>query len=96
MLLAARGFEVVQALTLGEAIDRLDESFFAVLLDLMLPDGDGTQVLQRLRETNKPTKVIIMTGVNDTNRIGALRPWSPEGVLRKPVNLTELFRHLAE
>jgi len=94
-LISARGFEVIQAVTLADAIGQLDHSFFAVLLDLMLPDGDGAAVLKRMREINQSTKVIVMTGVNDAARIDALKTWSPEGVLKKPLNLADLFRHLS-
>src|SRR5689334_1489056 len=48
--LAARGFEVVGAATAGEALTlAANESFDAVVLDLQLPDGSGSDLLRRLR-----------------------------------------------
>jgi len=48
--LGARGFEVVGAATVGEAMTRAaSERFDAVVLDLQLPDGNGNELAQRLR-----------------------------------------------
>lgn len=50
LALAARGFEVVGAVTVGEALTRAaTEQFDAVVLDVQLPDGDGVELLGRLR-----------------------------------------------
>jgi two-component system response regulator TctD len=48
--LAARGFEVVGAATVGEALTRAaSERFDAVVLDVELPDGSGAELAVRLR-----------------------------------------------
>jgi DNA-binding response OmpR family regulator len=48
--LAARGFEVVGAATAGEALTlAANERFDAVVLDLQLPDGSGSDLVVRMR-----------------------------------------------
>jgi DNA-binding response OmpR family regulator len=70
--LAAEGFAVDTAATLEEADGALDAAQFdAVLLDLSLPDGDGIELLKRIRQKNDPVPVIAVTardGVDDRVR----------------------------
>ena len=61
-----------------------------ILLDLMLPDGDGLTVLEALRKENKRTGVIVISAKDSTDdkikgiRIGA------DDYLSKPFHLPEL------
>jgi two-component system response regulator TctD len=51
LALAARGFQVVGASTVGEAMTlAASEPFDAVVLDVELPDGSGSELAQRLRQ----------------------------------------------
>ena len=51
LALAARGFEVVGASTVGEAMTLgATERFDAVVLDVELPDGSGPELARRLRQ----------------------------------------------
>jgi CheY-like chemotaxis protein len=61
--LAKRGYDVHLASSGGEALDRLAEPFDAVLLDVMMPEMSGLEVLARLRETPRlaRTPVILLT-----------------------------------
>jgi DNA-binding NtrC family response regulator len=61
--LAARGHRVVVAGTVAAARELLAEQEFDVaLMDLMLPDGSGIDVLRTVREQELPTQVIVLTG----------------------------------
>ena len=70
--LAAEGFAVDTAATVAEADSALNAAQFdAVLLDLSLPDGDGIEILKRLRQKRDPVPVIAVTardGVDDRVR----------------------------
>jgi DNA-binding NtrC family response regulator len=58
-----RGWESEGALTGGEAIRKIAAGGFAVaLLDMRLPDMDGSQVLREIMKINPQTRVIILTG----------------------------------
>ena len=60
--LESEGYEVVLAPTGEAGILRADEtSFDLVLLDLMLPDRDGREVLRVLRQRGLGTPVLILT-----------------------------------
>lgn len=93
-LIRRRGATVRVAYSVGEALaslnsgDRLPDW---VLLDLMLPDGDGERVLQAVRQRGLETHVVVSTGVSDDARLQQLETLGADAVMRKPVSIQELF-----
>jgi DNA-binding response OmpR family regulator len=63
-----------------------------VIVDLMLPDGDGEQVVQQIRDAHMGSKVIVMTGVSDPDRLAKLDELHPESILNKPIDVAALLR----
>lgn len=56
------GHEVVWVRMANDAVERLQaEDFDAVLLDLGLPDGDGNELLKRMRAAGLTVPVLIIT-----------------------------------
>jgi DNA-binding NtrC family response regulator len=61
-LLRREGFQVVQAMTAGEALRQADEhEIDLVLLDLMLPDRPGMEVLKELKSRDPEVVVVVIT-----------------------------------
>jgi DNA-binding NtrC family response regulator len=61
--LSRRGLEVAVAATGGEALERAGRlGPDVILLDLHLPDLDGLEVLERIREQQLPCGVVVLTG----------------------------------
>ncbi len=93
--LAAQGFVVDTAPTLEVAEHALEAgNFDAVLLDLALPDGDGTDFLKRLRARRSNIPVIAVTardGVDD--RVLGLNLGADDYVV-KPFATEELVARL--
>jgi two-component system phosphate regulon response regulator PhoB len=86
------GHEVTSVRTLAEALHHLEQSTpDAVILDLMLPDGDGAIILQRLGASGSQAKVIVTTGVSDPQRLSQVRGLRPAGLLFKPLRTSELL-----
>jgi DNA-binding NtrC family response regulator len=57
------GHQAMAARTMAEALHLLERNDFEVaLLDLMLPDGSGLDVLRRMVEETLPTEAIVLTG----------------------------------
>lgn len=71
-----------------------NEAFDSVVLDLMLPDGDGTELLKRLTIDSPHTRVAVVTGVMDPQWIGRVQSFSPVCILSKPILIDELLMHL--
>jgi DNA-binding response OmpR family regulator len=82
------------AVDLKSALALLDGSTDVVVLDLMLPDGDGAKLLERIRNQKLVTRVVVTTGVSDPDRLEALNVFRPDVVLHKPVLLARLLAEL--
>ena len=66
-----------------------------ILLDLMLPDGQGLDLLHRLRGLGNSTPVIILTALDQiSDRINGLNAGADD-YLVKPFDLSELSARLA-
>jgi CheY-like chemotaxis protein/anti-sigma regulatory factor (Ser/Thr protein kinase) len=84
-VLTRQKYDVTVATSGAEAIDRLRESAFdLVTLDLLLPDMNGSEVLQEIRngKLNRDVPVVIVTVIPDR---GILEGFWVSDVLQKPV-----------
>ena len=68
-MLKRRGYDVMTAMTLFEAKKRMNEAMpDAVVLDIMMPDGNGLDFMRELREeSNIP--ILLLTGLTETEDI---------------------------
>ncbi len=86
------GYEVLVANSVERGIDQLDSNPTVVILDLMLPDGDGMRILSHARARKLPAKVAVTTAIHDRARLAAVQTLHPTCVLRKPIDLDTLLR----
>lgn len=63
-----------------------------ILLDIMLPDISGEQVLERLRSNGKTanTKVVVISGVLDESRVKRLANLGVGAFIEKPFSLRKM------
>ncbi len=95
-LLRLSGIHAVQASTVAEAMQLLSPAPLCLILDLMLPDGNGSTILEHIRQSNLPIRVAITTGAaNWRNMLDAPR-LSPDAVFQKPVDFEELSSWLRQ
>jgi PAS domain S-box-containing protein len=93
-LLARRGYEIVGAGTVTEALDRASEiSFDLVVSDIGLPDGDGYSLMNKLRDKHGLTG-IALSGYGMEQDIARGRAAGFTEHLIKPVNIDSLDRVL--
>src|SRR5262245_30391852 len=85
------GWEVAVASTLADGLARLDPPPDLLILDLSLPDGEGTELLRRVREARLPIRVAVTTG-HDPSGLEAVAELKPDAILQKPIDLAELRR----
>ncbi|MEO6809838.1 MAG: response regulator [Isosphaeraceae bacterium] len=89
-LLTMRGWDVLEATTIAEGLARLDPPPECLVLDLMLPDGDGETILRKVRDDCLPTRVVVNTGTHDPDRLSAVSELKPEALLQKPIDIEQL------
>lgn len=91
-LLKLKGFQAADASTQADAIRRLAENPVCVLLDLMLPDGNGSAVLDHIRRHQLPIRVAVTSGA--ANWESMLREARPDAYFRKPLDFDSVVRWL--
>src|SRR4051794_19285678 len=91
-LLSLNGWHVQTASTVAEGLALLASGPDCVVLDLMLPDGDGETVLRRVRDERLPTRVVVATATGDEARLERIWRLKPDAVLQKPLDVDEVCR----
>jgi DNA-binding NtrC family response regulator len=84
------GCTVIEAATASDAIRRLEPGVDLVLLDLRLPDGDGLEVLRRMKDLAPDTPVILMTAFSSVESAVEAMKLGAYGYVAKPFNLDEV------
>lgn len=89
--LSAEGYRCEHARDFTSALHKIhDYRYACILLDLMLPGGDGIEILRRLRELGQADGVIIISARNSIDdKIEGLKIGADD-YLTKPFHLSEL------
>jgi two-component system, NtrC family, response regulator AtoC len=94
--LAERGYQVCQAATGAEAVAvAATERPDLVLLDLVLPDADGMDILARLREDQPHLCVVILTSYGQVDAAVRAMRLQAFDFVTKPVNFERLLEVIA-
>ena len=91
------GMEVSTTTSAWDALKKIQEgSYDAIIMDLMMPEMDGLQVLKALKEERPDLQVILLTGLatveksREAIKLGAL------DVMEKPPDLRELTKKIRD
>ena len=72
------------------------ESYDLVILDLVLPEISGLEVLQQLRITNQKTPVLLTAGVDISDSNIDLLKYGNSEFLKKPFTIDDISRKLGK
>ena len=92
--LTLAGYEVISAHNGREALDWLDSSiqkFGIVLLDMLMPQYSGLEVLQKIRSLPYKLPVILMSQADELIAREAIQESKPDAFLAKPFQMEELL-----
>ncbi|PIB26065.1 DNA-binding response regulator [Amylibacter kogurei] len=88
---ALDGHAVDHAADLGDAQAFIETTDYElILLDIMLPDGDGRDFLRRHRNSEKGTPVIVMTARSQVSDRVSLLDLGADDYVTKPFDFSEL------
>ena len=85
------GLGVTEAATLEEALNQLQECFDVICLDLLLPDGNGLEVLREVRDHRLPTRVAVISGANEMSMLSEVTSLKPDAIFGKPLEIKDFF-----
>ncbi len=86
-----QGFKTISAYNGQEALDLLKaEMPGLILLDVMMPGIDGLEVLRRIRENNKYTKIIMLTALEDKDVIKKASELGADDYIPKPYSFEQI------
>jgi len=93
ILLRRQGWQVDLVVTIAEANLYLDgHTPDSIILDLMLPDGEGSIILNRVRQQGLKSRVTVTTASTDPERLNQVRAMHPDALLKKPLDLLQLLQ----
>ena len=96
LLLRHQGYDVTMATSVHEALKLVESEPNDVVLDLMLPDGDGMRVLEAIRQKRLKSRVVVVTGVGDADHLARVHLLMPDALLRKPVDFFQILEKLSK
>jgi DNA-binding NtrC family response regulator len=97
MTLKHEGYVVDTAENGKQAIEMSEANFYNLaLIDIRLPDMEGTELLTALKETTPKMVKIILTGFPTLQNAARAINKGLDGYLIKPVNTDELLRFIKE
>ena len=91
--LRTRGFLVIEAISGKQALDRLGnfKTIDIVLTDYAMPEMNGIELLQKIRETNKTLPVVLMTAYGEKDLVIEAMHCRCNGFIDKPFDIDELL-----
>jgi len=89
-------YHIFEASTYLDAMKFPFQSVDLVIIDYILPDRDGFEVLKSLRERNPALPAIIMTGYGDEDVIIRALRKNVTDYIKKPVNLRYLRERVSD
>jgi len=96
-ILQAKGYSIDTAETGKEAIAKADASFYNLaLLDIRLPDMEGTKLLTRLHKNTPKMMKIMVTGFPSLENTVESLNMGADAYVMKPVDPKELVRVVEE
>jgi DNA-binding response OmpR family regulator len=95
--LSLSGFEVITAANGADAAFHFrahDGDFDCVLTDHHLPDGNGAEWSEILREGGYTGQIVVMSGLMNEKDLALYQKWEISGFFRKPFKLQILVAML--
>jgi DNA-binding NarL/FixJ family response regulator len=85
-------YEVVESSRADDALDTIDESYAAAIVDVRMEPIDGFEFIRSLRSLELDTAVILVTGDQNPDLLSESGKYGVSAVLLKPVQKERLVK----
>lgn len=92
--LKKEGFRIDHAMNLKSAREFINNDIDIILLDLMLPDGDGYELCSEIREAGSSVPIIFMTACDEEANIITGLELGADDYVTKPIKIKELVARI--
>ena len=90
LVLSQKGYEVDVQSNSQKALQQLKEtSYHVIILDLMMPVINGTELLEKIRATDRDVAIIIFTGYPSVDTAVLSLRYKVNDYIRKPFDIDE-------
>jgi len=90
--LESEGFQAIEASSGQEALEILDSGDISVLItDLMMPEMDGVELINRALETKPDLDVLVITAIEGSEFVDSAQRAGAIGVFPKPIHFNNLL-----
>ncbi len=94
--LQRKGYNISTANTISDGMARLKETPDLLFLDLKLPDGDGMDLLPRIREITPQTLVVIISAYGSEEKRGEAKEEGVYSFLDKPFTEEKILETIGQ
>jgi len=95
-ILQSQGYHITIARTAKKAIEKTRSKYYNLaLIDIKLPDMEGTKLLAKLQEITPKTMKIVVTGYPSIQNAVAALNLGADSYIMKPIAPTELLKMIA-
>ncbi|MBR3589082.1 MAG: response regulator transcription factor [Clostridia bacterium] len=93
-MLISQRYDVTLADNFAKANEKIKESFDLAIFDIMLPDGNGLELCQKIRESGKNLPILFLTACDDEIQIVRGLDAGADDYVTKPFRLLELLSRI--
>lgn len=93
-LLTREGYEIIQADSVRQAKNQLNESIHLILLDVTLPDGDGVLLCKQWRSEGITTPILFLTAKDEEYDVVRSLDSGGNDYVTKPFRVQELLSRI--
>ncbi len=93
-MLTNQGYDVTLAENFVKAQEKIKENFDLVILDIMLPDGNGLELCQKIRAKGGSVPILFLTACDDEIQIVRGLDAGADDYVTKPFRLLELLSRI--
>ena len=91
----ARGIEVSTTTSARDALEMIEEkSYDAIVMDLMMPELEGTEALKAIKNRNGELQVILLTGYVTPEQVQQALKFGAMDMIEKPPDLDVLIEKI--